>query len=195
MDATSRNFRCQLVKSRLLTDLDVADVPRPNVELLMKKVYLLSVLTGSEALILLSFKSGDVKSYATPKLEPLLTENQGKSLIGTLLCKDDPKPSTTGPAPAPVEDTVQWEDEDEEAAEYLANDEAREKEFKTRFTQVLNKCKFLSVTNDAENGAQILLLVATQSGKILSYTTPKLQPFTNTGPGQKLIGTLMNAKD
>lgn len=169
------------------------------------------MLTGSEALVLLAFKSGDVKSYATPKLEPLLTETQGRSLIGTLLTKENKgqEASTTNKEPTPLPD-FQWDDEDAEAAEYVEDDQTREKEFKTRFTQVLNKvfslpspgfcwlrnqCKILSVTANPESGAEVLLLVATPSGKILSYTTPKLQPFTNTGPGQKLITALMNADD
>jgi len=181
--------------SCILTDLDVVDVSRPNADLLLKKVYILAVLTGSEALLLLAFKSGDVKSFATPKLDPLLKETQGRSLIGTLLSKDEPeKDKNATPAPA-LEDTIKWEDEDADAAEYIEDDQLREKEFKKRFTEVLNKCKVISVTADAVNGAQVLLLVATPSGKILSYTTPKLQPFIGTAPGQKLIAALMNAQD
>jgi len=55
------------------------------VELLLKKVYILGVLTGSDVLVLVAYKSGEVKSFATPKLEPLLTEKQGRSIIGALL--------------------------------------------------------------------------------------------------------------
>ncbi len=107
---------------------------------------MLAVLTGSDALVLLAFKSGDVKSFATPKLDPILTETQGRSLIGTLLAKDQAKTADTTPAPsaqtpptATPEDSVKWEEEDIDSAEYIDDEDKREKEFKTRFTQILNK--------------------------------------------------------
>jgi len=109
----------------------------------------LAVLTGSDALVLLAFKSGDVKSFATPKLDPILTDTQGRSLIGTLLAKDQAKTADAPPAPsaqtpptATPEDSVKWEEEDIDSAEYIDDEDKREKEFKTRFTQILNKVRF-----------------------------------------------------
>lgn len=140
-----------VLPSHLLTDLDVSDRVHPDVDLLLKKVYMLAVLTGSDALILAGYKTGEVKSFATPRLEPLLTEKQGRSIIGALLTqKEETETANTPPVSAPEKPEnseegdslaragVKWEEEDVDAAEYLENDQDREREFKTRFTQILN---------------------------------------------------------
>jgi len=88
---------------------------------------------------------------------------------------------------------VHWEEEDVDAVEYIEDDQSREKEFKTRFTQILNVCKAVSVTADPVRGAEVLLLVATASGKMLSYATAKMQPMISTEQGKKLITALMSA--
>lgn len=48
---------------------------------IMKKAYELSVLTGANVMLLILSKSGLVYTFTTPKLEPLVREEEGKSLI------------------------------------------------------------------------------------------------------------------
>lgn len=73
---------------------------------IMKKAYELATLTGTEVMLLVAsetgkkiksikFKNlfdnlGHVYTYATPKLQPMITSEKGKALIQTCLAKDEP---------------------------------------------------------------------------------------------------------
>ncbi|CAI4048063.1 Arg80p SKDI_13G1770 [Saccharomyces kudriavzevii IFO 1802] len=48
---------------------------------IMKKAYELSVLTGANILLLILANSGLVYTFTTPKLEPVVREDEGKNLI------------------------------------------------------------------------------------------------------------------
>ncbi|CCK73088.1 Arg80p KNAG_0M02350 [Huiozyma naganishii CBS 8797] len=48
---------------------------------IMKKAYELSVLTGSNILLLILSRSGLVYTFSTPKLEPIIRDEEGKTLI------------------------------------------------------------------------------------------------------------------
>ncbi|KAI9139845.1 hypothetical protein BKA69DRAFT_1019563, partial [Paraphysoderma sedebokerense] len=52
---------------------------------LMKKAYELSTLTGTELLLLVASETGHVYSFATPKLQRIITEDEGKGLIQSCL--------------------------------------------------------------------------------------------------------------
>jgi hypothetical protein len=51
----------------------------------MKKAYELATLTGTQVLLLVASESGHVYTFATPKLQPLITEQEGKNLIQNCL--------------------------------------------------------------------------------------------------------------
>ncbi|ELR17373.1 uncharacterized protein ACA1_061110 [Acanthamoeba castellanii str. Neff] len=182
---------------------------------LLKKSYLLGALTGCEVALLFSFK-GQVKSYASPQLEPLITEKQAKDLFTNLLygqkqpaaaatgdqaaapsadsqlLKESPNgPAPTVGAPLVVDDVTE---EELDAAEYLEDDSEREKAFKSRYVQLHNDCVRVSVVAHPAEGADVFLLVATPSNKIFSFTTPKLTPMIKTPIGQNMIKTFLNAK-
>jgi len=55
----------------------------------MKKVYELSTLTGTQALLLVASETGHVYTFATPKLQPLITKIEGKNLIQSCLNAPD----------------------------------------------------------------------------------------------------------
>lgn len=57
---------------------------------IMKKAYELSTLTGTQVLLLVASESGHVFTFATPKLQPLITKQEGKNLIQTCLNAPDP---------------------------------------------------------------------------------------------------------
>lgn len=56
---------------------------------LMKKAYELSTLTGTQTLLLVASETGHVYTFATPKLQPLITKPEGKNLIQACLNSPD----------------------------------------------------------------------------------------------------------
>jgi len=59
---------------------------------IMKKAYELSVLTGTQVLLLVVSETGLVYTFTTPKLQPLVTKPEGKNLIQA--CLNAPEPTT-----------------------------------------------------------------------------------------------------
>ncbi|KAL0483878.1 srfB [Acrasis kona] len=59
---------------------------------IMKKAYELSTLTGTQVLLLVASETGHVYTFATPKLQPLITKTEGKNLIQACLNAPDPQP-------------------------------------------------------------------------------------------------------
>ena len=59
---------------------------------IMKKAYELSTLTGTQVLLLVASETGHVYTFATPKLQPLITKQEGKNLIQTCLNAPDVMP-------------------------------------------------------------------------------------------------------
>lgn len=55
----------------------------------MKKAYELSTLTGTQVLLLVASETGHVYTFATPKLQPLITKPEGKNLIQACLNAPD----------------------------------------------------------------------------------------------------------
>jgi len=58
---------------------------------IMKKAYELSVLTGTQVLLLVVSETGLVYTFTTPKLQPLVTRAEGKNLIQA--CLNAPEPN------------------------------------------------------------------------------------------------------
>lgn len=56
---------------------------------IMKKAYELSTLTGTQVLLLVASETGHVYTFATPKLQPLITKAEGKNLIQACLNAPD----------------------------------------------------------------------------------------------------------
>ncbi|CEJ92149.1 Putative MADS box protein [[Torrubiella] hemipterigena] len=59
---------------------------------IMKKAYELSVLTGTQVLLLVVSETGLVYTFTTPKLQPLVTKAEGKNLIQACLNAPEPGP-------------------------------------------------------------------------------------------------------
>jgi len=64
---------------------------------LIKKAYELSTLTGTQVLLLIASETGNVYTFATPKLQPLITKPEGKTLIQSCLNPIDSTVSTAIP--------------------------------------------------------------------------------------------------
>jgi len=57
---------------------------------IMKKAYELTTLTGTQALLLIASETGHVYTFATPRLQPFVTHQEGKALIQR--CLNSPEP-------------------------------------------------------------------------------------------------------
>merc|ERR1719473_2241267 len=64
-----------------------------------KKAYELSRLTGAQVLLLISSERGQIYSFATPKLQPILVNENSKQLIEQ--CLNAPDPMALPPMAAP----------------------------------------------------------------------------------------------
>ncbi|KAG7210706.1 hypothetical protein KM043_012207 [Ampulex compressa] len=60
---------------------------------IMKKAYELSTLTGTQVMLLVASETGHVYTFATRKLQPMITSDAGKALIQTCLNSPDPPAS------------------------------------------------------------------------------------------------------
>lgn len=71
---------------------------------IMKKAYELSTLTGTQVLLLVASETGHVYTFATPKLQPLITKPEGKNVIQACLNAPDVPAYPTEPLyePAPL---------------------------------------------------------------------------------------------
>uniref|UniRef100_A0A8D8M3R9 Serum response factor homolog n=1 Tax=Cacopsylla melanoneura TaxID=428564 RepID=A0A8D8M3R9_9HEMI len=63
---------------------------------IMKKAYELSTLTGTQVMLLVASETGHVYTFATRKLQPMITSDAGKALIQTCLNSPDPNPGGAG---------------------------------------------------------------------------------------------------
>ena len=53
--------------------------------MVMFQAYELSTLTGTQVMLLVASETGHVYTFATKKLQPMITSEEGKSLIQTCL--------------------------------------------------------------------------------------------------------------
>lgn len=62
---------------------------------IMKKAYELSTLTGTQVMLLVASETGHVYTFATRKLQPMITSESGKQLIQTCLNSPDESQQNT----------------------------------------------------------------------------------------------------
>lgn len=60
------------------------------------QAYELSTLTGTQVMLLVASETGHVYTFATPKLQPMITSETGKALIQTCLHQPDPPNTVAG---------------------------------------------------------------------------------------------------
>ncbi|MCJ1467816.1 transcription factor of the MADS box [Pseudocyphellaria aurata] len=61
---------------------------------IMKKASELSILTGTQVLLMVVSETGLAYTFATPKLQPIVAEDEGKNLIRACLNAPEPAPET-----------------------------------------------------------------------------------------------------
>jgi pheromone receptor transcription factor len=89
---------------------------------IMKKAYELSVLTGTQVLLLVVSETGLVYTFTTPKLQPLVTKAEGKNLIQACLNAPEPTPGNDNG----VDGADQVESPDEPTNQHLPPQGARQ---------------------------------------------------------------------
>uniref|UniRef100_A0A182LXV9 Serum response factor homolog n=1 Tax=Anopheles culicifacies TaxID=139723 RepID=A0A182LXV9_9DIPT len=62
----------------------------------MDEAYELSTLTGTQVMLLVASETGHVYTFATRKLQPMITSEAGKALIQTCLNSPDPPTGSSG---------------------------------------------------------------------------------------------------
>ncbi|CBX93082.1 transcription factor of the MADS box [Plenodomus lingam] len=80
---------------------------------IMKKAYELSVLTGTQVLLLVVSETGLVYTFTTPKLQPLVTKPEGKNLIQA--CLNAPEPSSGDANGGDVDNQVESPEDNQHA--------------------------------------------------------------------------------
>ncbi|KAJ3100634.1 hypothetical protein HDU97_002027 [Phlyctochytrium planicorne] len=77
---------------------------------IMKKAYELSTLTGTQILLLVASETGHVYTFATSKLQPLITKPEGKHLIQLCLNAPEPPPgmATSNAVPLGTPSASAW---------------------------------------------------------------------------------------
>ncbi|VDB91431.1 unnamed protein product [Peniophora sp. CBMAI 1063] len=73
---------------------------------IMKKAYELSTLTGTQVLLLVVSETGLVYTFTTAKLQPLVTQPEGKNLIQACLNAPHGQLPTSGGLPTPSPSTI-----------------------------------------------------------------------------------------
>jgi len=88
---------------------------------IMKKAYELSVLTGTQVLLLVVSETGLVYTFTTPKLQPLVTKAEGKNLIQA--CLNAPEPASGNENGVDDQNTV--ESPEDQTPQHLPPQQAR----------------------------------------------------------------------
>lgn len=94
---------------------------------IMKKAYELSTLTGTQVMLLVASETGHVYTFATEKLQPMITSETGKSLIQSCLspCNDDENSVNLSDNKICIENftnEADFGDDDDEDDEYFDNE-------------------------------------------------------------------------
>ncbi|GAV00227.1 hypothetical protein RvY_11109 [Ramazzottius varieornatus] len=85
---------------------------------LMKKAYELSTLTGTEVMLLVASETGHVYTFATRKLQPMITSEEGKVLIQTCLNSPDLPSGADGDNAEPIEHRMSLENGFDEEGDF-----------------------------------------------------------------------------
>lgn len=108
---------------------------------IMKKAYELSTLTGTQVMLLVASETGHVYTFATRKLQPMITSDAGKALIQTCLNSPDPPQGTTsppGPGPDQRMSATGFEETD---LTYSVTEDSENKDSKALFNSLLGGCQ------------------------------------------------------
>ncbi|KAH7942176.1 hypothetical protein HPB49_021722 [Dermacentor silvarum] len=108
---------------------------------IMKKAYELSTLTGTQVMLLVASETGHVYTFATRKLQPMITSDAGKALIQTCLNSPDPPQGTTGPPGPGPDQRMSATGFEETDLTYSVTEDSENKDSKALFNSLLGGCQ------------------------------------------------------
>nr|XP_040575149.1 serum response factor-like isoform X2 [Lepeophtheirus salmonis] len=122
---------------------------------IMKKAYELSTLTGTQVMLLVASETGHVYTFATRKLQPMITSDAGKALIQTCLNSPDPSPLGGAPTGGDQRMSATGYEETELTYNVAADEESQKTRTKQCFKMLLKIRKipwiFLKIRKKFEN--------------------------------------------
>lgn len=104
---------------------------------IMKKAYELSTLTGTQVMLLVASETGHVYTFATRKLQPMITSEAGKALIQTCLNSPDPPQGATGPPGPGPDQRMSATGFEETDLTYSVSEDSENKDSKALFGSIL----------------------------------------------------------
>eukprot|EP01090_Pellita_catalonica_P010590 TRINITY_DN22020_c0_g1_i1.p1 TRINITY_DN22020_c0_g1~~TRINITY_DN22020_c0_g1_i1.p1 ORF type:complete len:204 (+),score=49.15 TRINITY_DN22020_c0_g1_i1:564-1175(+) len=163
---------------------------------LLKKAFKIAVTCNVDILLVL-IVDGDVLHYSTPLLDPLIKDEDCRKMLATCIAK--PPPEILAKANI-VEEIKEFEEsplsdeEDIDNVEIITDLTKRNEAFKTQFIELQQKCKAISVMTRGKKGVEVMLILVTNSKKVITFSTPKMELFTKSGFGQKMIRTILTTQ-
>lgn len=173
-----------------------------RVNALLRECHELSVSTGCDAILLFVVDS-EVHCWASPALEPLVTDHASRMVLKSLLLE----PLTSKERQETLSlylsgkmagsehefQGVNVVEEEERDVAFIVDVDAREKRFKQLLAHLYSEseavCRLVSPLTDKTY--EYLLVVAVPSAKIFTFATDGLKPVVATDEGKKLISTLL----
>ncbi|XP_023224960.1 serum response factor-like isoform X1 [Centruroides sculpturatus] len=131
---------------------------------IMKKAYELSTLTGTQVMVLVASETGHVYTFATRKLQPMITSEAGKALIQTCLNSPDPP---VGPSASTPDQRMSAAGYEETELSYNIEDGDNKPDVKTLFVNQDG-----SATLSGTNTVQSIAVSPTVGGPITSLPSP-----------------------
>ena len=93
----------------------------------------MSTLTGTQVMLLVASETGHVYTFATRKLQPMITSDSGKALIQTCLNSPDPPPGSSGPMS--IEQRMNPTGFEETELSYAVSEEENAKVYQLNFSR------------------------------------------------------------
>ncbi|KAL5007917.1 hypothetical protein ScPMuIL_013498 [Solemya velum] len=136
---------------------------------IMKKAYELSTLTGTQVMLLVASETGHVYTFATRKLQPMITSESGKALIQT--CLNTPENGQGGPGAQVLEQRMNPTGFEETELSYAVGDEDKKNAVKNALAYS---------TMQAAAGEQAQIQTSTPSSAITTMQVPTATPALPT---------------
>ncbi|XP_060711596.1 serum response factor-like isoform X2 [Hemiscyllium ocellatum] len=156
---------------------------------IMKKAYELSTLTGTQVLLLVASETGHVYTFATRKLQPMITSETGKALIQTCLNSPD-SPPRSDPTTDQRMSATGFEETDltYQVSETDSSGENKDNLKPTTFT-VANVPGSTGVNQSASNTSTNLQVSTGHNFPITNYLAPVTAISNSNGAVFKSTGT------
>uniref|UniRef100_A0A8C4QX85 Serum response factor n=1 Tax=Eptatretus burgeri TaxID=7764 RepID=A0A8C4QX85_EPTBU len=149
---------------------------------IMKKAYELSTLTGTQVMLLVASETGHVYTFATRKLQPMITSESGKALIQTCLNSPDSPPRPTGPDPS-TEQRMSASGFEETELSYQIGDIDPAEDSKEALRPTLFTITNFSGPSNSPQGPSTPMIQRQCTGASITAYSPPLSSISSGGTG------------